>query len=75
MARLETSGEDGQFQVGGARSNMSGLDKIENSFSGAISHFEESNKITLQYFGESKKRVKVATSNIESNRKNINALK
>ena len=75
MASLEPPGEDGQFQVGVARSNMSGLDKIENSFRGAISHFEESNKITLEWFGESKKRLKEVTSNIESNRKKLHGLK
>ena len=75
MASSEPSGEDGQFQVDGARSNMSGLDKTENSLRGAISHFEESNKITLEWFGESRKRVKEVTSNIESNRKKIHGLK
>ena len=38
MASSEPSGEDDQFQVGGTRSNMSGLDQIETSFKGVISH-------------------------------------
>ena len=63
------------MHVDGASSNRSGLDQIETSFSGAITHFEEDNKITLQYFGESSRRVKEANSNIVSNRRSIHALK
>ena len=70
----EPPGEDGQSQVGGARSNMSGLDKIEQSFRGAITHFEESNKITLEWFRESKRRIADVTSKIETNRKKLQGL-
>ena len=53
---------------------MSGLDKIEQSFRGAITHFEESNKITLEWFGESKRRIVDVTSMIETNRKKLHGL-
>ena len=63
------------MHVDRASSNMSGLDQIETSFSRAITHLEEANKITLQYFGESSRRVKEVNSNIESNRRSIHTLK
>ena len=71
---MEPPGEDGQSQVGGARSNISGLDKIEQSFKGAITHFEESNKITLEFFGESKRKHKAVDSRIKTNRKKLHGL-
>ena len=75
MARSKTSEEGGQLRVDGASSNMSRLDQIEATFSGATTHFEDANKIILQFFGESSRRVKGAHSNIESNRRGIHALK
>ena len=69
MGGSEPPREDSQSQVGGARSNMSELDKIEQSFKGAITHFEESNKITLEFFGELKRKYKAVDSRIETNRK------
>ena len=57
------------MHVDGASSNMSRLDQIEAAFSGATTHFEDTNKIILQFFGESSRRVNEAHSNIESNRR------
>ena len=56
-------------------SNMSRLHQIEAAFSGATTHFEDANKTILQFFGESSRRVNDANSNIESNRRDVHALK
>ena len=74
MGGSEPPREDGQSQVGWARSNMSELDRIENSFKGAITHFEESNKITLEFFVESKRKHKAVDSRIKHNRKKLHGL-
>ena len=63
------------MHVDGASSNMSMLDQIEAAFSRATTHFEDANKIILQFFGESSRRVNKAHSNIESNRRDVHALK
>ena len=74
MGDSESPREGGQSKVGGARSNMLELDPIENSFKGAITHFKEANKITLRFFGESKKKHKAVDSRIEHNRKKLHGL-
>ena len=74
MARSKTSEEGGQLQVDGVSSNMSRLHQIEAAFSNSASHFEDPNKIILQFFGESSKRVNDANSNIESTRRDVHAL-
>ena len=60
--------------AGGAKGNMSKLEQIENSFKNTITHFEEANKITLRFLGESKKKQKAVDSRIENNRKKIHGL-
>ena len=62
------------MQVGGTRSNISRMDRIEKSFREAITHFEASNQITLEWFGEFKRRIVDITSKIETNRKKLHGL-
>ena len=55
------------MQVGGTRSNISSMDRIEKSYREAITYFEASNQLTLDWFGESKRRIVDVTSKIETN--------
>ena len=42
------------------------MDRIEKSYKEAISSFEASNQLTLDWFGESKRRIMDVASNIEA---------
>ena len=75
MARFKVSEEGGQSQEDGVSNNMSArLHQIEAAFSNSAIHFEDANKIILQFFGESSKRVNDANSNIESTRRDVHTL-
>ena len=75
MARFKISEEGSQSQEDGASNNMSArLHQIEATFSNSTSHFEDTNKIILQFFGEASKRVNNANSNIESTGTDVHAL-
>ena len=62
------------MQSGGTRSNISSMDRIEKSYKEAISSFEASNQLTLDWFGESKRRIVDIASKIESNCKKLHGL-
>ena len=62
------------MQSGGTRSNISSMDRIEKSYKEAISSLEASNQLTLDWFGESKRRIMDVASKIEANRKKLHRL-
>ena len=75
MAHFTISEEGGQSQEDRASNNMSArLHQIEAAFSNSATHFDDANKIILQFFGEASKRVNNANSNIQSTRRDVHTL-
>ena len=50
------------------------MERIEKSYREAISSFKASNQLTLDWFGESKRRIVDIASKIEANRKKLHGL-
>ena len=50
------------------------MDRIEKSYREAITYFEASNQLTLDWFGESKRRIVDVTSKIDANQKRLHGL-
>ena len=63
------------MQSGGTRSNTCDMDWIEESYKEATRTFEASNQLTLEWFGEAKRRIGEIGSKIESNCKKLHGLK
>ena len=53
--------------VASCKSNISSMDRIEKSYKAVITYFVASNQLTLDWFGESKRRIVDVTSKIEAN--------
>ena len=62
------------MQSGGATSNTCNMERIEEAFKEATRTFEVSNQLTLECFGEAKRRIGDVGSKIESNRKKLHGL-
>ena len=45
------------MQSGGTRSNICNMDRIEESYKEATRTFEASNQLTLEWFGEARRRI------------------
>ena len=62
------------MQSGGTRSNICNMDRIEESYKEATWIFEASNQLTLEWFGEARRRIGDVGSKIESNCKKLHGL-
>ena len=62
------------MQSGGTTSNTCNMERIEEAFKEATRTFEVSNQLTVDWFGEARRRIGDVGSKIEANRKNIHGL-